>query len=199
MSTRCNVIVGERVFYHHYDGYFEGVGTDLAYFVANTNAIGILKTIDQLADNLKYGIYGRLGKDYGHDRTYEECNSDRINDDIEFLYLIEGTTGDFRLYGVDICVFIKGHPSGGWPWEHPIFSMHARELRDIFCCPEYLLPLPSTEVPREKRMYAATHPLTYDQARYCGMTEENLKWGNTDYESGFVRVRNVKRPRWWRK
>ena len=65
MSTRCNILIGDRQFYHHWDGYPDGVGADLAYFIANVNA-GYLErwsdTIDHLAQFVaEHGIIGRLG------------------------------------------------------------------------------------------------------------------------------------------
>lgn len=57
MGTRSNIIVGNQQFYHHWDGYPEGVGADLAYFLANINA-GYLpawnKSIEKLAEYLRY-------------------------------------------------------------------------------------------------------------------------------------------------
>lgn len=204
MSTRSNILIGVHQFYHHWDGYPEGVGADLAYFLANVNA-GHLeawnKNLDKLADYVRYsGIPGRLCNERGMDKAYEYEEEPGLHGDIEFLYLIDGTKGDYRLYCVDVWKYCRSTPFEGDFWDHPFFGMKTQDLRKRFCTPEYEIALPSPDVPPEGRMYVSTGIFSHDEAKHCGM-EKELKYGETDYGTGFVRVRNAKGKifRWWKR
>ena len=198
MSTRSNVIIGDVQFYHHWDGYPEGVGADLAYFIANVNA-GYLpawnKSIGKLAEYVRYnGIPGRLGSERGADTAYEYEEEQGLHGDIEFLYLIEGTEGDYRLYCVDVWKYCKSTPFEGSMWDHPFFTYKTQALIKRFCTPEYELNLPPVDVPREKRLYKSSGIFNHAMATQCGM-EKELGYGEHDYGTGFVRVRNRKGAR----
>ena len=195
MSTRSNILVGNNQFYHHWDGYPEGVGTDLAYFIANVNA-GHLeswnKDLDKLSEYIRYsGIPGRLAHERGMDTSYEFEPEPGLHGDIEFLYLIDGQKGEYKLYCVDVWKYCKSTPFEGDFWDHPFFHMSTKELRKKFCVPEYLMPLPPAEVPEEGRMYQSSGIFSHAEAKHCGM-KKDLKYGETDYSTGFVRVRNAK-------
>ncbi len=196
MSTRCNVIVGSRQFYHHYDGYPDGVGKDLAYFLANVNAgtldcYQIPKDTDMLADYIEdKGVVGILGKaqDYGYDKGYE-AERFGLHGDIEFLYLIDGYP--FRLYCVDVWQYIDGTKFKGNHWEHPFYYSDLGTLKEQFIKPKYEIALPSLDVAPENRLYLCRGVFNDDEARYCG-ANGNLQYGEVDYRTGFIRVRNAK-------
>lgn len=195
MSTRSNIIVGNQQFYHHWDGYPEGVGADLAYFLANINA-GYLpawnKSIEKLAEYLRYnGIPGRLASERGMDKAYE-FEDEGLHGDIEFLYIVQGTQGNYRLYCVDVWEYCKSTPFEGNMWDHPFFGMKTKDLIKKFCKPEYEVNLPPADIPPEQRMYMSTGIFNHAEAKHCGM-EKDIGYGEHDYGSGFVRIRNEKR------
>ncbi len=196
MSTRSNILIGNEQFYHHWDGYPEGVGQDLAYFLANINA-GHLKawngSLEKLAEYVRYnGIPGRLGTDRGVDKAYEYEPEPGLHGDIEFLYLIQGKPGHYKLYCVDVWKYLESTPFEGDFWEHPFFMMKTSELTKKFCKPEYEMTLPSPQVPEGQRLYKSFGTFTHDEAKHCGMGTD-IGYGDSDYRSGFVRIRNVKR------
>lgn len=204
MSTRCNVVVGDHIFEHHYDGYPKGVGADLAYFLANINA-GTLpfppRDLDGIAECLRRGIHGRLGEKLGRDHEYEEF-SGSMDNEVYFLYLIDGAERKFRLYCVDLRQYIRPFMEAGhMSYEHPLFKaeLSPSELGVLFCQPKYEVPLPSVDVPLEERLYAYCGVLTYDQAKFCGFRPDTLGYGNSNDYTCITRVRNVKRPKRWRK
>lgn len=204
MSTRSNILVGENQFYHHWDGYPEGVGTDLAYFVANVNA-GYIDNwnsdLDKLAEYIRYsGIPGRLATERGVDHAYEYEPKPGLHGDIEYLYLIDGEKGDYKLYCVDVWDYIKKSGFEGPEWDHPFFDMTPKQLRKNFCTREYEFLLPIVDVPEDRRMYQSVGIFSHREAEFCGM-KKNLKYGETDYDSGFVRVRNIRGRlfRWWKR
>ena len=195
MSTRSNIIVGNQQFYHHWDGYPEGVGADLAYFLANINA-GYLpawnKSIEKLAEYLRYnGIPGRLANERGMDKAYE-FEDEGLHGDIEFLYIVQGTQGNYRLYCVDVWEYCKSTPFEGNMWDHPFFGMKTKDLIKKFCKPEYEVNLPPADIPPEQRMYMSTGIFNHAEAKHCGM-EKDIGYGEHDYGSGFVRIRNEKK------
>ncbi len=199
MSTRSNIIVGKEQFYHHWDGYPEGVGMDLAYFLSNINA-GYLpvwnKSIDKLAQYIRYhGIPGKLASNRGRDTAYE-YEDEGLHGDIEYLYIVQGTEGNYRLYCVDVWRYCRSTPFEGDIWNHPFFSYKTQMLIRKFCTPEYEVALPPAEVPREKRLYVSLGIFNHAEARHCGM-EKDIGYGDCDTGTGFVRVRNQKR-RWCR-
>lgn len=193
MSTRCNVLIGRHQFYHHWDGYPEGVGADLAYFIANVNA-GYLEgwsdTIDRLAEFVeKHGVIGRLGSCGGGDRGYE-AEQFGLHGDIEFLYIVTGGPGDYRLFCVDVWKYIEDNPSAGRSmFDHPFYDYPFSTIQKKFAKAEYRMHLPSVDVPVEQRLYASTGILSHDEARYCGM-KKDLGYGEREWETGIVRVRN---------
>ena len=191
MATRCNIIVGDRQFYHHWDGYPDGVGADLAYFVANINASSDPPSLKAIADGIsESGVIGRLHTGDGRDRSYEP-EEFGLHSDIEYLYLIDGKKGDYKLYRVDVWQYIQSTPFEGSHWEHPFFSYGLSALKKRFETAEFEVQLPSAEVPEKERIYACTGILSHDEARYCGM-KEDLGYGEREYCTGFVRVRNEK-------
>lgn len=192
MSTRCNILIGDHQFYHHWDGYPDGVGADLAYFIANVNA-GYLErwsdTIDHLAQFVaEHGIIGRLGSCGGGDRGYE-AEEFGLHGDIEFLYIVSGESGDYRLYCVDVWKFIEDNPSPGRAFDHPFFSYNLPTIKKKFIKAEYRMHLPSADVPEDQRLYASTGIFSHDEAKYCGMRKE-LGYGEKEWETGIIRVRN---------
>lgn len=197
MSTRCNILIGNNQFYHHWDGYPQGVGADLAYFTANVNA-GYLgawgKNLDEIARyvSMKRGIIGRLANtNGGTDNGYEPENPG-LHGDIEFLYLMTGTEGKYRLYAVNVWDYIGKHPSRkGEGWEHPFFGYDTHKLQSLFLKPEYEVPLPSPDVPTKDRLYFPQGIINHEEAVYLGL-KTDLKYGEIDYKHGIVRVRNAK-------
>lgn len=90
MSTRCNIILEDaktrkRIYlYHHHDGYPEGVGADLARFVAKWNRHYYYR-IEEYANALLKGIESEF---YGRkDDEYELTSG--LHGDIEYCYLIK--------------------------------------------------------------------------------------------------------------
>ena len=79
MSTRCNIIIKEKdkepiYVYHHFDGYPEGVGSELKKILSTeyTNNTISAKEIEQFL--------------YDYDSQYEK--TDGIHGDIEYLYIL---------------------------------------------------------------------------------------------------------------
>lgn len=188
MSTRCNILVGHHQFYHHYDGYPEGVGRDLAYFLSNINS-GYLpqygKDLDGIAMLIRdNGIPAVLGNERGRDREYQE-EPFGLHGDIEYLYLIDGNRDKYRLWCVSVPFPIS---------ETDIYDCSLEDLFRKYCKPRYEITLPSPDVPEEYRRYHSTYTLNGVQAKLLGL-KKSLGYGQTDWESGLVRVRSVKR-RW---
>ena len=198
MSTRCNILIGNNQFYHHSNGYPEGVGQDLAYFLANVNDGKLgpwAKNTDEIAKYITEhgGIIGRLGMfNRGKDAGYEPENNG-LHSDIEFLYLVNGRQGNYKLYCVDVWKYIDAHPTrSGETWNHPFYKLDAHRLQANFCTPEYEMKIPSSDVPEDERIYHVNAPISHKEAKYLGLTRE-LDYGGTDWETGIVRVRNAKR------
>ena len=88
MSTRCQirVIIDDQThvdFYHHYDGYFEGVGEELQKVLAGC------KHGDIFCTNLKAF----------DSEQYEHTNC--LHGDIEYLYELDFRTGVHKGYRLD--------------------------------------------------------------------------------------------------
>lgn len=86
MGTRCNVIVkcGKELFqlYHHYDGYWEGVGQDIInYFDSHVVTRGHFDDFDY-ASSVAYGI-----SDWNASFELEETF--RPHGDIDYIYVID--------------------------------------------------------------------------------------------------------------
>jgi len=193
MSTRCNILIGRNQFYHHWDGYPDGVGADLAHFIANVNAGYLPKwgdSLDHLAEFVRSnGIIGRLGSCGGSDRAYE-AERYGLHGDIEFLYIVTGKPGDYRLYCVDVWKYIQDNPSeDGSLFDHPFYSYPYSTIQRKFVKAEYRMHLPSVDLPEDQRLYSTTGILSHDEARYCGMRKD-LGYGEKEWETGIIRVRN---------
>ena len=92
MSTRCNIILeqpdkGRKIYlYHHFDGYPEGVGSDLAHFVTEWNK-SYFYDICELANWL---IKNPFAPSYEReDDNYRLTKG--LHGDIEYLYVIKMT------------------------------------------------------------------------------------------------------------
>ena len=78
MSTRCNIIIKEKnqepiYVYHHFDGYPEGVGSELKEILSTRfNEVLTGKNIENFL--------------YNYDTQYEKTDS--IHGDIEYLYIL---------------------------------------------------------------------------------------------------------------
>lgn len=89
MSTRCNIILqddnaAKRIYlYHHHDGYPEGVGSDLAHYIAEWNKL-YFYAIEEYANRLIKGeqspFYEKVDDEYRLTRG--------LHGDIEFLYIL---------------------------------------------------------------------------------------------------------------
>ena len=113
MSTRCNIIVmkeGKVIqFYHHCDGYPEGVGMKLKE----------LADVAELITPYKYSLaFGRIyneciwdcflglikqAEQYANEGEIEKPDYDLLHGDIEYLYLVrvstEGINVEFKPWG----------------------------------------------------------------------------------------------------
>ncbi len=138
MSTRCNVVLvyeyGFEQYYRHTDGYPETTGKDLAGIVALLNSSGGLL------------MNARLPEIYEHDGT----NRIDLHGDIEYLYIVSGPAGGYRLYCVDVYGWEDKHPD-----KPPVCESGIREIAG-FCTPEFEMELPSAPVRRAAP--AATKP-----------------------------------------
>lgn len=82
MSTRANIFVdylGERKqFYHHYDGYPDGVGSELVEYLT--------KAQEGTTETEK--VFSNFMKIIKSDELYEEEDEVNIHGDIEYLYYV---------------------------------------------------------------------------------------------------------------
>ena len=218
MSTRCNILIGDSQFYHHHDGYPQGVGADLAYWLADRRAKLANRSAEycekMLAGELADGIPGRLARTtWGKDDGYESEAADGLHSDIEFLYIVKVNGGLApHLYCVDVWKYLEEHPAKGGNWNHPLFRYKPSTYRKMFCRPEYEIPLPGTDVPPEEQLYCVSDIVDRDEAVRLGM-DPGTNVGYGDFvgitKDGrflgyrFIRVRNAKpkKPRApaWRK
>ncbi len=199
MSTRCNVLIGDRQFYHHNDGYPGGVGADLAYWLANRRSHGA--TEEGLANELGYGIPGRLANTiYGRDESYEEEPADGLHWDIEYLYIVtsDGPHGA-RLFCVDVDRYLEENPAKGMKnvWDgrerHPFFRYKPSTYRKKFCDPEHEIALPSADVPPERQVYLLAATMDRAEAVRRGLGPDDDTPYGAYAGGGFFRVRNAKR------
>lgn len=95
MSTRCNIIVnddrGNKLYlYHHHDGYPEGVGSDLAHFVADRNIPYFYGGAYGFANRLLKGINSPFYEKV--DNEYELTSA--LHGDIEYVYVVRFSYDD---------------------------------------------------------------------------------------------------------
>lgn len=88
MSTRCQirVIIDDKThvdFYHHYDGYFEGVGDELQAVLAGC----------ENGEELCSKLVAYDSEQYEH--------TDGLHGDIEYLYELDFRTGEHKGYKLD--------------------------------------------------------------------------------------------------
>ena len=203
MSTRCNVLIGDRQFYHHNDGYPDGVGADLAYWLSHCGGESQVSADiveDWMAHYLGQGIPSLIGVSWV-DQSYEREDANGLHWDIEYLYLIKvDGPPHFKphLYCVDVNRYLEENPMKGQKnvWlgreRHPFFGYKPSTYRKMFCRPEYEMPLPSTEVPRDERVYFMAAMMGRKDAINRGLDPDD----DTPYGAyaghGFFRVRNAK-------
>lgn len=127
MSTRANIILitpDNKIhqYYHHCDGYFSGVGEELRKHLVYSIGMNVVNKERSVYDNLVIEL-GR-DRDYEDEYKLEKEEHNRLHADIEFLYIIDGTT----LYGCDA-------------WDMYKKVKTNKELIDLVCVDKNLLSL----------------------------------------------------------
>lgn len=97
MSTRSNIFVdfnGERKqFYHHWDGYLDGVGKDLLVRMEFATAIARKASSYLIGDDLTKKAYKEFLKLLEEEGSYEP-EEIGLHGDIEFLYYVKFIPGE---------------------------------------------------------------------------------------------------------
>lgn len=194
MTTRCNILIGKRLFYHESKEKENHVGEDLAYFLAHINAGVMLRwadTIDDVASSVAdVGVPSRMTDVRGIDDHYRyqyDCWIDHTVDDI---YIVTGEKGSLRLYHKPIEKSRKTW-FGAIKERDPILTMTKNELIEACTRPEYEVLLPSIDVPPKDRLYVHMGTIDHRSAEDYGLRRE-IEYGDVDYDSQLMRVRNVK-------
>ena len=97
MSTRSNIFVdfnGERKqFYHHWDGYLNGVGKDLLVRMDLATAIARKASSYLIGDDLTKKVYKEFLKLLEEEGSYEP-EEIGLHGDIEYLYYVKFVSGE---------------------------------------------------------------------------------------------------------
>ena len=95
MSTRSNILIIKKdsdnnffvtQYYHHYDGYLEGVGEELRLYAITGVGVSAISN-----EALEVSIEKILSEDPEYDRedSYNFSEEDELHGDIEYLYILD--------------------------------------------------------------------------------------------------------------
>lgn len=96
MSTRCNILVGDEMFYHHTDGYPGGVGVELARYLS-----GMKVRKGKYDAALHAVVMGLRRGDLGPEYEYEGRNQEP-HGDIDYLYRVTCDSTGLHLLCTDL-------------------------------------------------------------------------------------------------
>lgn len=102
MATRCEIMIKEKgkinsvkTLYHHWDGYYSGVGIELATMLSKESFNSNANITDDIANRLEE-----------LDKSYEVENLNKfMHEDAEYLYIVEIVNNKATLYGFEVLEF----------------------------------------------------------------------------------------------
>ena len=201
MTTRCNILIGKRLFYHESREKEDYVKEDLAYFLAHINAGEMLRwadTIDDVASSVAdVGVPSRMTDVRGIDDHYRYQYNFWIDYAADDIYIVTGEKGSLRLYHKPIEKSRKTW-YGAIKEGDPILTMAKNELIEAYARPEYEVLLPSIDVPPQDRLYVHMGTIDHRTAENYGLRKE-IEYGDLEDDSNLMRVRNVKPKRFLRR
>ena len=139
MSTRSNILIIKKdsdnkffvtQYYHHYDGYLEGVGEELRLYAITGVGVSAISN-----EALEVSIEKILSEDPEYDRedSYNFSEEDELHGDIEYLYIL-----DVAKYSCDDIVSLY-YINTCWDWSNN-YNCVEDIVKDI-CIPEHKINL----------------------------------------------------------